>query len=425
MTRRILAAVLLVAGSLAAQSPRPLTLAEAEKIALASHPRLQARRLLASAATQDTRQVRAGYFPTLFGSLTGAGAPTNTRLAAGGLNNPIILSRLASGVTVSQLLTDFGRTSDLVESSRLHALAQQDEAEVTQDQVLLAVDRAYFRALRSESVLRVAEQTVAARQIVVDQVRALAESKLKSGLDVSFAEVNLSEARLLLVSAQNDLEGAFAELAAALGNPRPERYLLDNEPLPPAPPDQFSELVDTALQKRPELASLRADRDSALRLAHAEKRLWLPSISAVTSLGVIPAHDTALRDSFAAAGVNISIPIFNGYLFSARKAAADLRAQAVEQSLRDQELGVVRDLRLAWLEARTAFDRIQLTDQLLNQAGQAMELAQARYDIGLSSIVELTQAQLNKTSAEIAGASARYDFQIRRATLDFASGARP
>ena len=81
----------------------------------------------------------------------------------------------------------------------------QREAGIGEADILLAVNRAYFNVLRAQAVLRVAEQTVAARQLVVDQVSALAESKLKSQLDVSFANVNLSDARLLLASAQNDI----------------------------------------------------------------------------------------------------------------------------------------------------------------------------------------------------------------------------
>jgi outer membrane protein len=79
-------------------------------------------------------------------------------------------------------------------------------------------------------------------------------------------------------------------------------------------------------------------------------------------------------------------------------------------------------VRVAWLDARSSFQRLDLTNQVLEQAAQALELAQARYDLGLSSIVELTQAQLAKTRAEIDQASARYDYQARLAALKYQSG---
>ena len=79
--------------------------------------------------------------------------------------------------------------------------------------VLLQVDRAYFDALRAQAILRVAEQTIAARQLVVDQVTALASAGLKSALDLSFARVNLSEAQLLLLQAQNGVQASYASLS--------------------------------------------------------------------------------------------------------------------------------------------------------------------------------------------------------------------
>jgi outer membrane protein len=109
---------------------------------------------------------------------------------------------------------------------------------VTRADVLLAVDQAYFRTLKAQAVLRVAQQTVQERQTVTDRVNALAKAKLKSGLDVSFAEVNLGQAQLLLVQAQNEVKAAYADLARALGYSDDREYELAEEPLPPvAPPE--------------------------------------------------------------------------------------------------------------------------------------------------------------------------------------------
>jgi outer membrane protein len=108
--------------------------------------------------------------------------------------------------------------------------------------------------------------------------------------------------------------------------------------------------------------------------------------------------------------------------FSARREEAELKARAADERIKDESLAVSRDLRVAWLNAQTAYDRVDLTRQLLAQAGQAMELAQARYDIGLSSIVELSQAQLAWTSAQISNVSAKYDYQIQRAALEYQMG---
>jgi outer membrane protein len=120
--------------------------------------------------------------------------------------------------------------------------------------------------------------------------------------------------------------------------------------------------------------------------------------------------------------VNLNIPVFNGFLFSARRQEAELRAQAAQKDVAGLENRVARDVEVALLNANTARDRMSLTTELLNEANQALDLAQTRYNLGLSSIVELSQAQLNKTSAEIASAAARYDYQLQRAVLSYQTG---
>ena len=411
-----------IATAVSAQTPQPLSLKDAERQALDNNPTIRAGRYTALAATEGIREARSVYFPTTFGSFTAAGAQDGTRIAAGSLNNPTILDRFAAGFSVSQLVTDFGRSSALVQSSTLNADSRQKDIDVRKADVLLGVDRAYFEALRAQAVLTVAQQTVDARKLVADQVGALANSGLKSSLDASFAQVNLGEAQLLLVQAQNDVEASYAGLAAALGSPQSTAYQLMDEPSPPAPPDDGAALVAEAMRDRPDVAAARLQNESAQRFAVAERDLWLPAISFVGAAGFTPYHQVGLTDRYSAAGVNVTIPVLNGNLFAARRAEASFRAQAEDQSERDLENRVARDVRVAWLAARTAYQRLDLTSQLLAQASSALELAEGRYNLGLSSIVELTQAQLNKTSAEIAQATAKYEYQARMSALRYQTG---
>jgi outer membrane protein len=119
----------------------------------------------------------------------------------------------------------------------------------------------------------------------------------------------------------------------------------------------------------------------------------------------------------------VNIPIFNGGLFKARQAEAELKARADSQNVSDLENRITRDVRVAFLNATTAQDRLALTQQLLQQAQLALDLAQTRYDLGLGSIVELSQAQLGVTSAQIANTTAQYDYQTQRVVLDYQIGA--
>ena len=399
-----------------------LSLKDAEALALRNHPQLQAATYNAQAAEQVTREEKSAYLPTATGSLTGAGAISNSRIAAGGLNNPLILNRYSNGVQVSQLITDFGHTSNLVASARLGAKAASEGAQQTAQDVLLEVNRAYYGVLRANAVLQVAEETVQNRQLLVNQVTTLEKNKLKSMLDVSFASVNLSQAQLLLVQAQNDQQAAYAELANALGLSAPQAFHLADEPLPDDPPADPTALIAQALESRPALASLRFSHDAALRYARAQRDLWMPTISAAGAAGLTPLAQAPLSDRYAAAGINVNIPIFNGFLFSARHQEANLRAKAADQQMRDLGDRIARDVRTAWLDAGTAYQRLDVTAQLLKQASLALNLAAGRYKLGLSSIVEMSQAQLNLTEAQIANTGAKYDYQIQSAILSYQVG---
>jgi outer membrane protein len=107
----------------------------------------------------------------------------------------------------------------------------------------------------------------------------------------------------------------------------------------------------------------------------------------------------------------------------ARQHEAELRASADVELLRSLEDNVIRDVRIAWLNLMDARDRLRTTEELVHHADEAFELAQARYKAGSSSIVELSQAQLQLTSAQIAGTSARYAVLIQEANVNYQIGA--
>jgi outer membrane protein len=417
-----LALLLTFGATVFGQQPLRLTLAEAERLAIQNNPAFGAARYTAAAAAQVPSEYHAAYSPTFFGSVTGVGADNGSRLAAGALNNPVVYNRLGTGMTVSQMITDFGRTHNLEAMAKLNALAQDQVTETTRAQILLATGRAYFDVLRAHAVLAVTEQTVKERQQVSDLVGALAESKMKSTLDVSFAKYNLSEARLLEAQAQNDLKAAEAQFATALGMPNEASFQLSEEPMPTQMPDRIDDLLRTAIANRPELRDLRLEESAAERFVKAEHALYYPSVGLVGTAGFAPAAFETVPGRYGAVGVNLNLPIFNGGLFKARQTEADLKAKAMGQRITDQENRVARDVRVSYLNATTTYDRLGLTKQLLDNAQQALDLAQTRYDAGLSSIIELSQAQLNLTTAQIANTSAIYDYQSQRVVLDYQTG---
>lgn len=426
----LLVFTLVVPVSLVAQGSGPvrLTLLEAEGLALKNHPQVLAAQDLSSAVSQRITEARSAYYPDFAADTTGTQANPRGRIGAGFLTTPSLFNRIGFGVSLNQLITDSGRTPNLVAEARLRADATQQDYQATRYDVLAGVNRAYFLTLRAQALVKVSRETVAARQLLVDQVTALAQNNLRSQLDVSFASVNLAQAQLLLIQSQNEVQAAYAEMTRALGQEQAAAYELAEQPLPPSPPESVEPIVEQAVQNRPELASLRLSLQAAGRFEQAEKDLSYPNVSFNGVGGYIPyisqlTLPRVIPNEYEGVGINVQIPIFNGHLFSARREEAHYRALEADQRLRDRLQQVERDVRTAWGSSMTAYQRLDVTAQFLRQATLAMSLAQGRYDLGLASIVELTQGQLNLTEAEIENLSAKYDYQIQYANLQYTIGA--
>jgi outer membrane protein len=414
--------------SAAAQTPAPLptrlTLEQAQQIALKSHPRVGSANLSAKAEGRQVSEARSAYYPTAAVNVTSTAANDETVIASGALATSSLNTRFATGVNLVQLVSDFGRTASLVRAAKFRYQAANDSVINTRAQILLQVRRAYFDVLGSEAVLKAAQATLQSRQLTLRQVTVMEQSSLRSSLDVTFAQVLVSEAQLAVDQADNDRQASGAALAAALGLETTQQFALDDEPVPGALNDEIPALVSEALNDRPDLEVLKHNRDAAYQFAKAEKKLSDPTITLLGTAGAIPEHDhTIAKDNYEAAGVNINIPVFNGGLFAARHSEALLRAQAAEKDVQTLSVQIARDVRTSWFNANNAFRRLAVTSQLVDQSRKAVHLAQARYDAGLSSIVELNQAQTSEISAEIDAAGAKYDYLSRRTELDFAVGA--
>ena len=346
-----------------------------------------------------------------------------------------MLEHAGAGVTLTQLITDFGRTFNLVSSSKLLEKAQKANALATTEDIILATDQAFYNALQAVALLRVAQQTVTTRQKVESQIGELAKNKLKSDLDLSFAEVNLSQAKLLLLDAQNNVDSTIAALTAVLGFDKQVHYdLTEDEAQPPAPPPDIDILVNTAMQQRPDLQALTFNQQAAEKFRRAQRDQLLPTISALGIAGASPVRPDCFGGCFpnyfispwyGAIGVNMSVPIFNGFLFSSQASEANFKAKAAAENTRDLRDRVVRDVRTAWLAANTAFQRVSVTAELAREADRALSLAQGRYNLGLGSIVELSQAQLQQTDAAVGYVNAQYQYRLSLSTLNFEIGSQP
>jgi len=404
----------------AAGTGTPLTRQQAEAIALKNNPQITIGKLRALAAQQYVREARSALLPNAYLSLTAADANPGSRISAGFLNSPSLYSRAAGGASVSQLVTDFGRSTNLLSSSEYGAKAEDQNAAATRADILLVVDQAFYNSLETKALVSVAEETVHARQTLVDKIQALTNAKLKSEIDLSFSNVDLARGKLLLLEAQNNYQTSLAALSAILGYPDEQNFQLVEETTAVFPPAaDVAPLIQQALQQRPEIKALQFEVESAQKFGSAEHDLVRPTVNALGVVGQAPVRDNHIESWYGAVGVNINIPVFNGFLYNARAKAADLQTEADRQKLLDARNNIARDVRNAWQDSLRAFERLSVTQQLRVQANLSLDLAQARYNLGLGSIVEFTQAELQKTEADIQDTDAKFQYRLTQIVLAF------
>jgi outer membrane protein len=405
-----------------------ITRTDAERLALKNNPRITASHLLALAAGQVTRETRSGELPQISAAITAEKAEDGSRIGADGLTDSRLYTHAGTGGSLSQLMTDFGRTRNLVATSKLQQKAQDQGALATEQDVLWATDQAFYRLLNAQSLLEVAKATVAARGDVQNLTSALTKSALKSDLDLNIASADLSQSQLLELDAENGVASASAALAAVLAAPADTLYraVEDPEAAPPPPPstDSSASINANAQAQRPDLQALRFNAAADQKFATAQQLQHLPTISALATGGITPVAPDGIfvPNWYAAAGVNLTLPLFTGFRIGAQAQEARLRQKAADKQAQDLSDSIARDVRVAVLNAQTAFRRIAVADQFRRQTAQALALAQTRYKLGLSSIVELSQAQLQSTQAAVAAVNARYDYLLALRYLDYARG---
>jgi outer membrane protein len=406
----------------------PISRVDAERLALKNNPRITASHLLALAAGQATRKTRSGELPQISAAITAEKSEDGGRIGAGALTDSRLYTHAGSGGTFSQVITDFGHTRDLIATSKLQQRAQDQTALATEQDVLLATDQAFYRLLNAQSLLEVAKATVVARGDVQNLTSALTRSALKSDLDLNIASADLSQAQLLQLDAENAVASASATLAAVLATPEDTLYhaVEDPETAPPTPPspDNSAAIDASAQAQRPDLLALRLNAAADQKFASAQQLQHLPTVSALAIGGFTPVAPDGVfvPNWYAAGGVNLTLPLFTGFRIDAQAQEARLRQKAAEKQAQDLSNTIARDVRVAVLNAQTAFRRIAVADQFRKQTAQALALAQTRYKLGLSSIVELSQAQLQSTQAAVAAVNARYDYLMSMRSLDYARG---
>ncbi len=408
--------------------PERLTVEDAERIAIQNNPRIRVSQLLARAQHQMYRETRSAYLPTFDIGAVAARADSGSRFTIDGLRSARLLSHVGGGVDFHQLLFDFGHTSNLIASSKLAEKAQKENSIASQLDIILVTDQAFYNALEAEDVVKLAHQTVDTRNTTNEQITELTRNKLRSDVDLAFSEQNVAQANLLLLDAQTQYAKAINALTSVMGFDHPVTYHpVDSSQAVLLPPPDADALVQMALKQRPDLLALNYQYSADKKYSRAQWEQKLPTLSTMGVVGLTPIRDDRYFNSnwFGSIGANVEVPIFNGFLFSAEADEAKDREKATQERMRDLRDRIVRDVRDGWMQTSTSYQKIGVTQKYLDASNLALKLASARYRLGLSSIVELSQAQLSQTQAAIENVNARFEYELALASLKYQLGTAP
>jgi outer membrane protein len=461
---RFACAVVLLFSASAALGQEALTVEDAVRIARKNHPNIGAAQAALQAQRARGQEAASGFWPGATGNFTwnpqtanfvstpgftralrsSAGVftlPDGTVLqcaaTASGTPSPncmpapqatqvpdySLFNFWNSGFGLWWNLFDFGRTYYNWRSAKTTFEAQKLTVRATEQQVILDVKIAFFNAIAAEASVRVAVDAVQTYQRHLDQARAFYQVGARTKIDVAQSVSDLANAELTLARANGNLEAARATLAAALGEDRWRSYTLVEPPLVDVPLPDEAALFDEALRTRPE------PRDLALRAVSYEQARksarggFFPSL--VLQLG--PSWGgtdiSHLVTNFSAA-VSLTYPLtgVNPYLVAGQMHEAD----AARLQLLEQERGIQNQIKLEAAQAHaamtTARGELAAAAKLLTAARERRDLAEGRYQAGVGSIIEFSDAQLNFVNAQFQEVQARLDLQTAKARLAHAVG---
>jgi outer membrane protein TolC len=418
-----------------------LTLSRAIDIALKTQPSVQAGMYAVRANVARVGQARSNYYPqfTASGSYsrvspaTSGGRFATVNTDASGTSTVSASGNTASGgvviydlytaqAGVTQMVYDFGRTSGQVKINKLTADSSRQDLAGTENSVALNVKQAYHGALQAERNRDVARQTAGQLEEHLTQARGLLEAGTRTRFDVTQAEVNLSNARLALVQAENQVRLTRLNLNNAMGVAEAPDYRLEDVLTYTAFDLPQHEALATAYARRPDLRSLVARRQAAEQSVALARSGYLPQLSANASYYYTGTDFP--REKGWTYGLSLSVPIFNGFVtrYQVQEAQANLDAAgANERSLR---LTIYTQIHQGYLTLREAAERIATSRVAVRQAKENLDLATGRYQAGVGISLDVIDAIVTRGNTEVAYTQALADYRNAQAAIENAIGTR-
>jgi len=407
-----------------------LTLDDALLIALDNHPNLQAARERIAAQRAVVGQQMAAYYPTI--SLSNVYETSQTQKAVDPKPTPGS-ETFTSGAKFNFTLYNFGKREGAVQAARETLNATDYNYKTTVDSVILDVKLAYYVYLGAKAIVKVREEQVQSRDLLVRQARAFYEVGTRARIDVVRAESNLYTAQADLIATQNAVKVAWVTLKKAMGlRELPERPLVE-EAIMTTIPYTLDQAKEIAYASRPELKSFEAQRKAQDQNIATARRGHLPDLIFDASYG--RKHDSnevqtdpnrhlntfPLQPAWSVT-LSLNIPIFDGFR-TTNKVEETLRNYYVIKAQEEQQRQqVALDVEQSYLRMVELQERIKANEAAAKAAKENLDLANGRYQVGVGSIIEVTDAQTLYTDAQTTYVRALYDYKIADAQLIRAIG---
>ena len=395
-----------------------LTLERCVQIALKNHPAIHAAQSGILQAESRIGQARSGYYPqvNLQSGYSRVGpAPTALR------SDPY--NYYSNSLHLNQTIFDFGKTWTQVDISTLNRESARADFQDVLASVVFSVKEAYYVFVKARMSEKVAAETVIQFQQHYEIAKLFYETGKSSKIDVTSAEVNVSNARISLLSAQNGLRIARVTLNRAMGISQAPEYDIREEFQLETEEISFQDALLLAYENRPELISATRQNKALEKSVLLNKKGYLPVLAGSASYGY--AGDDTAMDRAWNVGLTLTFPLFSGlstrYAVEEAKAGLDI-ARANEIALRQI---IHLEVESAYLNRKEAFERIEAGRIMVRQAEETLELAQGRYRTGVGSSIEITDAMIKLNNAKMTYITAMSDFSVAQAVLEKAIGAEP
>ncbi len=394
-----------------------LSLPEAIDLALRQHPSLRSGEEARKAAEARVPQAQSAYYPR-FDFAVSAG---RNQIFSSSTKQSIQSNDIAPTFQGRQLVYDFGKTSALVDEARAGVRVSDAELERIREVVVLNVRQSYYTLLQARRLVRVADAALARAELNLRSARGFFEVGTKPKSDVTRAEVEVANARVSVIRARNSVRLAETALANALGlearTPVEVQDILAYDPVPLDP----GALLAEALLNRPELVQAQARLDAARAQLAGARAEYTPDLSLNGAAGTTSFDEPPLRETWSIA-LTLSWNLFQGF-FTTHKVRETVALVEVARANYDTlELQVRLEVEQAYIALVEAAERIAATEKAVESAQENLRLAQGRYDAGVGTILDLTEAQLSLTNAEADQVQALTDHKLGLAALDRAVG---